>query len=85
MTRREFGTALVGGAVAASLFPGRVGARRDNPLRVNGDRLNARLAEVGRFGANTAATTPAATARPASRRGRWAAAGIVLAGGVPCS
>ncbi|HXW08737.1 MAG TPA: Zn-dependent hydrolase [Vicinamibacterales bacterium] len=52
MTRREFGAALVGGAAAASLFPTAVAARRRAALRVNGERLNARLAEIGRFGAN---------------------------------
>jgi N-carbamoyl-L-amino-acid hydrolase len=52
VTRREFGAALVGGAAAASLFPSVAAARRQTPLRVNGGRLNARLAEIGRFGAN---------------------------------
>jgi beta-ureidopropionase / N-carbamoyl-L-amino-acid hydrolase len=52
MTRREFGSTLVGSAVAASLFPAALAARRQPAVRVNGDRLNARLATIGDIGAN---------------------------------
>ena len=52
MTRRAFGAPLAGGAVGATLFRPGVTARSQAPLRVNGERLNARLAEIGRFGAN---------------------------------
>jgi beta-ureidopropionase / N-carbamoyl-L-amino-acid hydrolase len=52
MTRREFGVAVMGGAVAGALFPKTGAARQAAALRVNGERLNARLAEIGRFGAN---------------------------------
>lgn len=51
MTRREFG-AVVGGAVTASAFALGAAARPKPPLRINGDRLNAQLAGIGRFGAN---------------------------------
>jgi N-carbamoyl-L-amino-acid hydrolase len=52
MTRREFAAALAGGAMGAALFPTALTAGRQPALRVNGERLNARLAEIGRFGAN---------------------------------
>ena len=52
MTRREFTAAVAGGTVGAALFPGTLTARRQGAVRVNGERLNARLAEIGRFGAN---------------------------------
>ena len=52
MTRREFTAALAGGTVGAALFPATLTARRQGALRVNGERLNARLAGIGRFGAN---------------------------------
>jgi beta-ureidopropionase / N-carbamoyl-L-amino-acid hydrolase len=52
MTRREFGVALAGGAVGVSLFPAGAAPRRATPLRVDGDRLNAQLAAIERFGAN---------------------------------
>ena len=52
MTRREFGATILGGALGTTLFPAIVTARRQAAVRVNGERLNARLAEIGRFGAN---------------------------------
>lgn len=52
MTRREFGAAIVGGAVAAAAWPADVQTRRTTPMRVNGARLNAQLTEIARFGAN---------------------------------
>jgi beta-ureidopropionase / N-carbamoyl-L-amino-acid hydrolase len=52
MNRREFGAALLGGAFAASAFPLGATSRRPAPLRVHGERLNANLANIGRFGAN---------------------------------
>jgi beta-ureidopropionase / N-carbamoyl-L-amino-acid hydrolase len=52
MTRREFGVAVMGGAVAGALSPKAGAARQAAVVRVNGERLNARLAEIGRFGAN---------------------------------
>jgi N-carbamoyl-L-amino-acid hydrolase len=52
MTRREFAASLASGAVGVTLFPTTLTARRQPALRVNGERLNARLAEIGRFGAN---------------------------------
>lgn len=51
VTRREFGAALATGAIGTTLFPSVLTARRQAALRVNGPRLNARLAEIGRFGA----------------------------------
>jgi N-carbamoyl-L-amino-acid hydrolase len=52
MTRREFGSTLARGAVGAALFPAILTARRQPHVRVNGDRLNALLAMIGRVGAN---------------------------------
>ena len=52
MTRREFGATLAGGVLGATLFPAIVSARRQAAFRINGERLNGRLAEIGRFGAN---------------------------------
>jgi N-carbamoyl-L-amino-acid hydrolase len=52
MNRREFGALLVSGAVTGGL-PRVVTSRRPSPpVPVDGARLNGRLAEIGKFGAN---------------------------------
>jgi beta-ureidopropionase / N-carbamoyl-L-amino-acid hydrolase len=43
---------VVGGVVGTTLFPKAAAARQAAVLRVHGDRLNALLATIGRFGAN---------------------------------
>ena len=52
MNRREFGATVLGTAAAAA-FPGfPANWQQRAPLKVNGARLNARLAEISQFGAN---------------------------------
>ena len=54
MNRREFGTVMIGGAAAAALgkveLPPATQARR--LPSINGDRLNAHIAELSKFGTN---------------------------------
>jgi N-carbamoyl-L-amino-acid hydrolase len=54
MNRREFGAAVVGGTLAGVIprFGASGGHSQSAPLRVSGDRLNARLAALAKFGAN---------------------------------
>jgi N-carbamoyl-L-amino-acid hydrolase len=52
MNRREFGSVLAGGLVSSSFARHRWLPARGQPPRVNGDRLNAHLTAISRFGAN---------------------------------
>jgi N-carbamoyl-L-amino-acid hydrolase len=52
MNRRQFNSALLGGAAAAMLPKDLFGALRAEAPRVNGTRLNAHLSELGQFGRN---------------------------------
>jgi beta-ureidopropionase / N-carbamoyl-L-amino-acid hydrolase len=52
MNRREFGTALLGGTLAASTRPVVPASKQTTPLRVDGARLNTQLTRIGEFGAN---------------------------------
>jgi N-carbamoyl-L-amino-acid hydrolase len=52
MNRREFGVTVIGGALTAASGPAPATSARQVPFMVNGTRLNARLTEISKFGAN---------------------------------
>jgi len=52
MKRRDFTRTLLGGAVAAALPELPLPGQNQAPVRVNGPRLNARIQELGKYGAN---------------------------------